>query len=239
MAGFIGNPTHVSPYIAMIIPVCLYLQRRAMAGTMAVAVFLTTSQVAIGAMAISLVFFYLSCNIIQIKNLLINSPVRFIGYCIIGILLTVCVFTYVPFDDHERVTTWKAIIQDTVTPQLENCKATFPLTGLGMGTFKYVFHFQHENRFHQAHNDYLELAYNLGYIGLGLLCMAIFALFKEQLRHMTDFVKRGSLYKLRMSLLSSFVCVLIAAGGTFIFQIGTTVFYAVIVVGLLYNEVTL
>ena len=62
MAGTIGNPTHVSPFIAMLIPLAIYLRRYIISLIMIVAVCLTTSQVAIGAMIIGLLVYVALCN---------------------------------------------------------------------------------------------------------------------------------------------------------------------------------
>ena len=230
MAGFIGNPTHVSPYIAMIIPICLYLRRRIMTVVMVVAVCLTTSSVAIIAMGVSILCYF----VFQTKKLRRNILLIVLGMCVLG-----AVWTYLPTElaikvkdtgiisDNQRFLYWGQALNDLRIPQLEGSKQIFPLTGMGLGTYKYLFHFQHQNSFFQAHNEYVELTYNLGLIGLGLFFGAIAMFFKRNF-NIKD--------KLRMALFASFICVAITAGGAFIWQIGTTAWYTCLVVGLLSND---
>ena len=46
----------------------------------------------------------------------------------------------------------------------------------------------------------------------------------------------GGLDTRSAALLSSFLCSVISAGGTFVWQIGTIAFYTAVIVGLLYNR---
>lgn len=235
MAGFVGNPTHVSPYIAMIIPIALYLKRYAMVLIMCIATVITTSQVAIGALVVVLLI-----------QLALQSKKSLAMVCIlVSILIGVSVYGYGKgyitrdtFEDHERLMTWKQISTDTITPQLVDSKAIFPLTGLGIGTFKYVFHFQHNNRFQQAHNEYLELAYNVGWLGLLLFLGAIFVHIKESFRHISFYgFFKTPMHHCKIAFLCSLIYIMIVAGGTFIWQVGTTAFYTVLVAGILKNDV--
>ena len=233
MAGFVGNPTHVAPYIGMIIPICLYMRRKTMAITMIVAVLLISSTVAIVSTLAGIFVFF----ILQSKKSLQRTIV-------ISILVTIVVclgYKHLPsgyLADNERFMMWGKVINDLRIPQLEGSPQIFPMTGMGMGTFKYVFHLQHQNAFHQAHNEFVELLYNTGAIGIGLFISAIALFFKKNL-HMESIFNidsRGNYYHARMALIASLVCVMVTACGTFIWQIGTTVFLSALAVGLLTNE---
>lgn len=235
MAGFVGNPTHVSPFIAMIIPICLYLRRRTMAITGIVAVLMTRSEVALVAMIISLMFyvamkskraFFTTCATVALICIIVAGMASF------GVLRRDMV------TDHERFEMWGKILTDTKTPQKTGSNQIYPLTGLGMGTFKYVFPFQHKNGFQQAHNDYLELLYNAGIIGLGLFLAGIALFFKKNFNIKGIFNKeeRSRFYSLKVALFASLVCVCVSAGGTFIWQIGTTIYYSILIMGLISNN---
>jgi O-antigen ligase len=112
--------------------------------------------------------------------------------------------------------------KDLTSPIREGVEGRWPLTGLGLGSFYYTFHIRHHNSFFQAHNEYFEFLYNCGIGGLFLLLAAIWQM-----------IKKGWNNKY---LLASFICVLIIAGGTFIFQLGAPMYYSVVIIGLLYHQ---
>jgi O-antigen ligase len=111
------------------------------------------------------------------------------------------------------------------------------MTGLGMGNFKYTFHLAHYDdptfmRFNQAHNDYLELLYDTGIVGFALFMTMIFVFFRDRLIKFWEFGVSNA----ERALISGVTVMCVTALGTFIWQIGTTVFYTVVFAGLLYNQ---
>jgi len=227
IGGTLGHPTIVSPFIAMIIPIALYLKKRIKALIMFIAVCLTCSQVAIGAMMVSLVF-YLSTK--GRKSLISGCIIFTLALTILGggYFKSPQIKAFV--DDSGRFGTWKKIVTDIKSP-INKEGNRYSFTGFGSGSFGYIFPLKHDSIMHQAHNDYLEIAYNTGIIGLGLFLWAIFYIFKINFSFKR--IWRGEADKYRMALLSSFSCILICAGGTFVFQLGCHLFYTLVIVGLL------
>ena len=219
MAGFIGNPTLTSPYIAMMIPFAWYLKKYWQSAVMMGAVIAADSQMAIGAMVASLIVY------ISLKGW--RSMV--LGVVLTG-LFVFCIHMGCQrgiVNDSDRFAKWPLITSDIVKPIVEG-GPTYPLTGIGLGSFKYTHHIKHKNNFFQAHNEYLEVAYNLGIVGLVLFILSIVSIIKPYLK------LGGSGYD--RALLASFSCIALSAFGTFIWQIGTTIFATVVVAGLMMNK---
>ena len=122
----------------------------------------------------------------------------------------------------------------------QDSDTSYPITGWRMGNFKYTFHFLHPNgptmrKFHQAHNDYLELAYNTGIVGIFLFLSCLWVFFRQ------IFIKvfNNIITEEERALTAGFIVICVAAGGTFVWQIGTTIFYSCVFFSLLNNrEVT-
>lgn len=230
VAGFIGNPTLTAPFVAMMIPIAMHYRNWAIAALLALAVAAADSQIATGAAVVSILA-YLSTKGWKIALV-----------CFLSLFLGAGLIASKPgiMEPHERFTMWKQIAKDIVEPIAPGTDAAYPLTGRGIGSFKYVFHQQHPgtelepNRFMQAHNEYAEFAYGCGIAGLFLLLMAMLQMFRQNL----DFRRYFSSWQdsRKMALLASFLCIAISAGGTFVWQIGTIAFFTTVLVGLLHNE---
>lgn len=218
LGGTLGQPTIVSSFIAMLIPITLYLKKYWAAGVMALVVILCKGQVAIGALFVSLSFILafkgkkwaigVCAGIIAISLFLglgsaLNGKIRaFIG-------------------DSGRFSQWQQIAKDIKSPIIPELKKSYPVTGLGLGAFKYVYHIKHKNLWHEAHNDYLEILYNTGIIGLFLFLMSLWTILK------------GKIDRQRKYLLASFLCIAICAGAGFCFQLGAHLYYSIVILALL------
>ena len=231
LGGFIGQPTVVAPFIAMLIPIALYLRRYFWSACMVVAVCLTHSKVAIGAMCVS-VFVYLIVS-------------RRISFRIIGVLLLTGVLIGAIFlkkthpernwvewaythESSGRSLAWKAIWEDfTSTIDGKN----YCVTGFGPGAFKYTHSVRHNNSWWQAHNDPLEALYNFGFVGIGLLLMALWQMVKNIYPAL---LRRDELI---WSFSSSLICMFICSLGTFPLQgiITPTMWYTVVIIALFHN----
>ena len=231
LGGTLGNPTIVSPFIAMIVPIALYLKRYIKAFVMCLAVYITHSQVAIGALIIALLF------LIGAKG-----KKRLIASCLtLLIVFSVLVGGYFKspkikdfVNDNRRFQVWSMIVKDLTTPIIKDSHLTYPFTGFGIGSFGYTFHIKHRNNFLQAHNEYAELGYNTGLIGLILFLCGIGYMIRTNFSFRDVWKGRADRY--RMTLLSSFICIALSACGTFSFQLGAHVFYVIIICGLLHNN---
>jgi hypothetical protein len=225
IGGTLGHPTVVGAFMAMIIPIALYLKKTIKATIIIIAIILTQSQMAIGAMVVSLGFMYAIRNK---RTFILFLSLLFIAGLFIGINKQVQ--KRISFYSSGRLPVWNNIITDLKSPLNEKSKNIYPLSGIGLGSFKYVFHLKHptqKDKFGKAHNEYLELLYNTGIIGLGLFLCAIW----ELVRRSFPFTDR---YK--QALMASFICSLILACGNFIWQLAPTAFYTIFIVGLLNNQ---
>lgn len=222
----LGHPTIVSPFIAMIIPIALYLKKYLHALLMAIVVLFTQSHVAIGAMTLSLLF------IVMCKDRILFVTIGIL----ISLLIITTIFLYsnktIGMPDSGRFEQWKLLLQDIKNPVIKGSKSSYPYTGFGPGSFYYVFPMRHPMKienFLQAHNEYLELMYDTGLVGLFILLAGIGNLIKDQ------FVTKINRY--RKYLLSSFICIAICAGGTFVWHLGPHIIYTCLIVGLLMKPV--
>lgn len=232
LAGTIGHPTFVSSYLAMIIPLAIYLRKYWQTVVIAIVVLIVQSQVAIGAMVLSLLFLLA----VRGKKQLYASIAILV--LLIGLGFGISHFHPRYISDSGRFFEWGRIVRDVNTPIRANVEDSgvkagkYPITGRGLGSFYYTYHLMHKandgspSGFYQAHNEYLEWLYNCGIVGLILLLLAIFQLIKENWR----------INWYRNCILSSFFCVAVSAGGTFVWQLGAIMIYSAVIVGLLQNK---
>ncbi len=236
VAGILGNPTLTSPFCAMMIPFALYFKDYLKATVMVVGTIVPYSAMGVIAMIVGLIVY---CSFQSKKKFIIGSVLSLL------IIFSFCFYLNNKhlrerFDDHERFYHWKVIWKDW-TGALDKSKGVnniYSLTGRGIGSFRFVYHIQHPfgntndertpNRFHQAHNDYLELGYSLGFVGIGLFLMGIYHLIKQKFSFQMSHYHR--------TLISSLSVMMVAASGVFLFQIGTFSFLGVLIAGLLHNE---
>jgi len=225
VAGTLGNRVILAPFLAMIVPLALYLKKYIQAILLILVVFMCQSAVACGALIISLLFLLATKS----KRFLILAISLFI---IISLILTIGYFKSPKIKslmgNNYRFLAWKTIINDVKEPKeiTKDKKQRYPLTGFGLGAFRYIFQTEHKSMlpgYREAHNDYLELLYNTGLIGLGLFLMGLYFLTKQFF----------PLDRLNANLFASFICIAICAGGIFVWQQGCHIFYTLVIVGLL------
>jgi len=225
LGGSLGHPIFVGAFMAMIVPLAVYLKKRFIAVIIVSAVLVTQSQVAIGAMALSLGFYFACKGRKQLIGVVIGLLVLASGVMVL--------IQHKPdyVSDSGRFSEWVRIVDDVNQPIRPNVPGEkekygkYPVTGRGLGSFYYTYHVIHKCRFFQAHNEYLEWLYNCGIIGVILLFLAILHIYK------LNFLKN----EYRTALLSSFTCIAITAGGLFVWQLGATTLYSAILVGLLHQ----
>jgi hypothetical protein len=226
LAGTLGHPNFSGSFIAMTIPISIIIKKHWHTLLMILSVFVVQSQVSIGAMVVSLLF--LLC--FKGKKYIVLSGLIIILLSGLAIGINHIKPEYI--SDSGRFEHWKLIVQDVNTP-IEKITdgekeviGKFPITGRGMGSFYYTFCLIHGNNFRQAHNEYLELLYNVGIVGLFLFLGSIWIVLKENWN-------KGHL---KNCLMASFVCALVSAGGLFNWQLGAHIFYTIVIVGLLMNK---
>lgn len=226
----LGNPVVASSLLILIIPVALYLRKFGKAFAMALAVCITESQMAIGSMFLGIIAIY------ALKNE--RRFIFVISLLIIAVGIIAALWLKYPqearkhISDKDRFRMWTEVVKDLKDPIVENSVARYPLTGYGMGSFAMIFPLKHKSeygRFSQAHNDYVELLFNTGIIGIVLFLSAIGKLFKD------NFVECRADREKRY-LLGSFICIAICATGLFVFQLGAHAYFTVVILGLLNNK---
>jgi len=212
LAGNLGQPTLVSPFIALGVPIALYMKKPLNVVLMVVAVLLTQSMVANFAMIIGVGFYLLSSRHIIAKYFVIGSLVTVTLYC----------FIFKP-SMTGREFIWPETVKDVMTtPFEEDNGQRFAFTGVGLGAFPMLYHLKHihQTMFHQVHNEYLEWFYSTGLFGLILLLMSVTEIFKtSQDKTVT----------------SVFLVLCICAAGTFIWQLGVYQYISTVIVGLIYG----
>lgn len=228
MSGFIGNPTLSAPFVAMIVPLALYFRQFVLVFVMAAAVVLSDSQMAYGSLLVTCLFYMATKGKVGRINYL--ALAAFLTIISAGLILT----NMDKVHDNQRFQMWKIAMADVNTELTKGeIDKKYPFTGRGAGSFRYAFHSEHPgterepNGFLQAHNEYVETTYQFGYIGLLLLLAAMVYVCWHRILILS---------RLNRALIASFICIAVNASGTFVWQIGTTVFYTVVVVGFLHNK---
>ena len=229
LGGFIGQPTVVSPFMAMMFPICMYFRKYLFAVIIVIAVLMTQSKMACGSLIVAMCFLAIFSTRI----------VRIILSCLALVSLLCCsvyfVNDYIKLDHKERyfvdmasgrVSAWKDMYEFYKTPV--NGKK-YTVTGLGPGSFNYAYSIRKSSSWKQVHNDPFEALQNFGIAGVSLLFLAIFVMIKN-LEFDSD--QKLLIIALLTSLLTIFLCSL----GTFPLQIAPIYFYTLIILGFLHNR---
>lgn len=225
LGGNLGQSTLVASFIIMIIPLAFYFRRYWMVLLMIISVLLTKSdmaRIALGFIGIfSLMYFK--------RNFIVPIIFIFLTLSIVGIWACQNFNGKSFIENHMsgRAEVWKNIYTDIRDGAIEGEKQDFSFTGVGLGRFGFIFPDRHKSEFKQAHNDLLELIYDCGLIGLGLLIGGIGLMISGVLSNISP---------IRFSILLSFIAILFCSFGSFPFQLGAHQFYSSILVGLLNND---
>lgn len=211
IGGTLGHPTLVSPFIGMLIPIACMFRKWIIAAVMCVAIILTQSQVAIGALV--------AVGIIALWRKSIIAGL----FC----LILICIFLFTAnttgiykIQDSGRGERWNEILQFINKPVVK--EKVYTITGLGPGSFRHLFRYKdgESNGFKEAHNEYLEVLADIGVIGAFLFIMGLIC-----------FGLKGNFY-IAISLTYIGIC----AAGTFVWHLGPHIFYTVVFMGLLHNK---
>lgn len=238
LAGTIGHPSFVGTWLALVVPFTLSYKNKWKFIITLSGVILTMSMVAIGSLAVGLWVYW------ALKSQ--QRAITAVKWAIFTVFAIGCIWwgTDRIIETHTdaptivktvrghlsasgRMQHWPLVIQDINKP-LPGTNYKFSITGRGLGSFWYVFHTEHGNRFFQAHNEYLELAYNTGIAGLILFIWAIVTLLKPY--------GFGSLSRYERILVGSFTVALVSAGALFVWQLGPHLYYTAFIAGLLNNK---
>lgn len=217
VAGTLGHPTVVAPFFAILFPFALYMRKKIALVLFSIALALTGSMVAIGATVISVLAYLFIKSRKSLTIALILAVLFLGGLGIAGIIEPSNI------RDSGRITQWKSIVSEVVNPIEGN---NFSLVGLGLGSFPYFYKTRHDTVFAQAHNEYIELMYCSGIIGLFLFLASIWQVFKNAFKA----------NEIARPFYCSFLVMVLCACGLFIWQIAPYNFYAVFILGILHNQ---
>lgn len=224
--GTLGQPTLVSPFIAMCVPIAFYLKKYIISAIIILGVLLTHSQMAIGALIFGVVVYSL---LIRPRSALITVPLLLSS--------TVLLFLKKIFvlNDNGRLGAWKMTLSDILqSPLLQYKDRDFSFFGNGIGSFRYISTAMEQSGFAQVHNDYLEIFYGCGIFGIILFIAGIIYLLISSYK---NWLKVADYKKTMMSsLICSFLIISLCALGTFVWQLGAHIFYTVVIASLLMNE---
>lgn len=225
IGGTLGQPIFVGCFLAIIPPIALYLKKYKEFFIIFIAVLVTQSVTAIGAMACSLLIYWSMYGVVQFAKA--SCVLLVLIFLALGMHISTNVNMRNFISSSGRIAEWKQIIVDINSPISKEEECKFPITGRGMGSFHYVYHWDHKNRMYEAHNEYIELAYNAGIVGLALFVLAIFQVFNINQYRMSPY---------RKALSASFIAVILSSGAMFVLQLGAIIFYTCVIVGLLQNS---
>ena len=235
LVGTLGNSTIVSPYIAMIIPIALYLRRWIVALVLICAVIACQSNMAIGAMIVSLllyvcfryrlrgifvVFLALTLSVSVLNGIRVLNPQKFTK------------ITSKVTSASGRIAVWKESIKISKESELGKGKTRHPFTGTGLGSYPVLYRPLMKSTFGKAHNEYLEVFCTMGIGGFVLFLMAIGFMLKSVFISYFEGFNQTEI----AALICSFVCISLVALGTFIWQVSPQNYYTVLIFGLLSNR---
>lgn len=236
VAGTLGQPTIVSAFIAMLVPLALYRKNFVIALIMIAAVIVAKSSFSIGALFCSLCLYL----ILSFKNtgiLIVCAIVSFMVICasITAKLDPIAFNSYknTVFESNGRFEVWKNMVEFMKNKDVEGSpKGTAPFTGSGPGSFGPLVSVFTGTKFKQAHNEYLEFMCTFGIIGFLLFIMAIGRMLKFAFLQYLSSEDDG----LNAALIACFFCIALNAIGSFCWQVSPHNFYTVVIAGLLHNK---
>lgn len=227
VGGNLGHSTIVSAFLIMIIPISFYLKKNMYAMTMLMAVMFAKSEMALLAVVLMSV---IACVYIYPKSLILVIFIGMIFLAVVGYL----VFSNKSFvqdlnnRSNGRFAVWGQIWQDFKSNPIEGDKRDYSFTGVGLGSFPFVFSSRHTSIFKQAHNDFLELLYVTGFFGLGIVFLILLKIFTQH-----GFYE---LSNIQFTLLLSIFGVCVVALGSFPLQLGVNCYFLSVIFGLANND---
>jgi len=211
--GFIGQPTHLAIFLCICLPTIIYFKKWFMFPIYILGIIATQSAAGITSMCIIFIL-----SLWNHKKWFILA----IALVIVTIVLSFKLLPYHLISSNGRFSTWKFILSD-----LKDFRHI--ITGFGAGAYHFMSPAVHQNRFLQAHNEYLEFLYNCGIVGFLFLSASVIKTFKDGY----IFLKDRSILVYAMMLVSSCLGALL----NFPWQLGATIFYTVVILGLYYNTI--
>ena len=229
IGGFMGQATVVAPFIAMTVPLCLYLRRYVCAGVSTVAVVLTMSKVGLAALVIGVVFFLMSADrkFYKLAVLMIFAGALITCSTYLkdkNIFYPKQIIAQLSSESSGRFEAWTQIVE-LMSKDIEGRKRL--VAGIGPGSFPYFFSVKNNNTWWQAHCDPMELVINFGLIGAGLFFFGIRRTVINAYQNKNNMI---------FGILASLLVLVSSSFGTFSLQMAPNIFDAIVLAGLLNNN---
>lgn len=215
--GFISQPVFAAAFLATCMPFLVKNKSYWMIGLVMAAIIITGNRSA--CIAAFIVTLMMSKFWIRAGKLLLIAYVSFL----IGSLL-ICSFLpniHIDFHDTGRLGVWKGLFCDFIHPAFPGVNKHYILTGHGIGSFSVLFPFFHKSGFYQAHNEFFEVIYTTGILG-----MITFILMAK------DIFKRITNKPVVMGILAISICALTNP----VWHVPQLAFLTVFLIGLGYNQ---
>lgn len=241
LTGFLGQNTLCGSFIAMTIPFGFYFRKYLLMVIMAIAVLLIMSKMAIASVIIGIFLYF----VIRTKN-----PVHVMAGTFLFVFLAVGgVFMMykhkIHIQDNGRFNHWSDVLHDFNSPQIVDMvpptatidvkqalyadnHRTWTLTGIGPGSYHFLYINKTQSVWEYIHNEYLEVLYAFGITGLVLFVLAAVSII------LTALMASSSIPM--TVLVVSFIISGINAGTNFIWHINPMQFLTVLIAGLLSNQ---
>jgi len=210
----LGQPTILSAFLGLCLPFSLYSKRYDHFILSCVAILMTGSLNGIFAILLSF--------LVLLRN-------KF-AVIVIAIVLFSLAITYValkPSNFNGRIVTWGQTISDIKGDSDWSKKIKRPLTGYGLGAFPFISSTFHQSAWREVHNEYLQIAFSIGIIGLILFLCFLFNMFKD------IFINYSMNGMNAIFIFLLIVCV--SALSLFVFQLHAFIFYIVTILGISYS----
>lgn len=250
LVGNLGQPTIVSAWLAICIPFSIYLKRWIHLGLVLLAICLTGSAVSIVASALGLFSYLFLCNGLRVRVFSLAAFVLLVSLFIFFFPSKASSLA----DMNGRKELWSNIALSMKDNAIENDPKHYAFVGHGIGSFAYTYSQKYQrdklnkigrllyenkgqkslgqimkesgirNLWRQAHNEYMEVLYGMGIIGLFLVVMAIITV-------MVQAYPLAQSDRLLMSFYVSLFISIVIAGGNFIWHLGAHQFYTVLSLG--------
>lgn len=171
VAGTFGQPTLVVPFLAMCIPIAVYFGNPLAIPPILAAMILTGSD-----------FTYLS---VLFLGLLYSMRTRIFPFLLTASVIAIPILMYFTpyrfFTDNGRFNAWGYLLKDVFSGEINGLPIRIGLFGAGFNNFG-LFRSFHDSAFMHAHNEYLQVLWCGGVVGLLIFLMIHFDVFKTVLK---------------------------------------------------------
>lgn len=225
LVGTMGLPSLVAPLIALCLIPAFYFKQYIFAMAMIIAVLFIGSAFSILGMLVGLVLF-LGAEHKQIAVALLIALFLLLSFMVFASKANgkLCNF----LSDSGRFAVWTEVLKDMVSPLSDKDPRKASLTGFGLGSYSYLFPVKHQSDWVEAHNEYLEMFYCSGVIGICLLIGFL-------LSAIAPIWSLIDINALASCLFAMMAVIGIIAFGVPVWHLAVYQFYTVVILGMIYQ----